>query len=136
MIRQYFTTLPAFKRGFHLIDDLVLKAIPQMPETGILHIFIQHTSAGLSINENADPAVLHDYETIFNKLVPEGDPDYRHNDEGEDDMPAHVKSSLVGSSVTIPITGGKLNFGTWQGIYLCEFRNRASGRKLVITIYG
>ncbi|MBC8046925.1 MAG: YjbQ family protein [Fimbriimonadaceae bacterium] len=136
MIKQYQITLPAFKRGFHLIDKEVLSQIPELPEIGIMHVFIQHTSAGLTINENADPSVLKDYETIFNKLVPEGDPEYLHNAEGDDDMPAHIKATLAGSSVSIPITNRKLNFGTWQGIYLCEFRNNGGKRKLVITVYS
>ncbi len=136
MINQIAFRLPAFTRGFHLITHLVEKEIPSMPAQGILHVFIQHTSAGLSINENADPDVRVDYETIFNKLVPENDPDYIHTIEGPDDMPAHVKSSLVGSSITIPISNHQLNLGTWQGIYLCEFRNRAAGRKLILTVYS
>lgn len=134
MIQQVEFTLPAYKRGFHIITNYVVKQLPDLPQVGILHLFIKHTSAGLTINENADPSVLVDFETSFNKIVPENQSYYTHNDEGSDDMPAHIKAVLSGSSVTIPITNGKLNLGTWQGIYLCEYRNHASGRKLVATI--
>lgn len=130
---QETITLPPHRRGFHLITEYITNAI-DLPETGVLHIFIQHTSAGLTINENADPTVRSDMEASFNHIVQEEEPFYRHIFEGPDDMPAHIKSTMVGSSVTIPITNGKLNLGTWQGIYLCEFRNRASGRTLVLTI--
>ncbi|MEO1437711.1 MAG: secondary thiamine-phosphate synthase enzyme YjbQ [Bacteroidota bacterium] len=134
MALQYNLTLAPFPRGFHLITHHIEQAIADVRGNGVLHIFIQHTSAGLTINENADPDVRVDYETIFNKLVPENDPAYVHTIEGPDDMPAHVKSSLVGSSLSIPITNGQLNLGTWQGIYLCEFRNRGGARRLVLTI--
>ena len=136
MIKQKEITLPAFSRGFHLITDLIRKELPELPEAGLLHIFIKHTSAALTINENADPDVRVDYETIFNRLVPENDPAYTHTIEGPDDMPAHVKSTLADSSVTIPITSGKLNLGTWQGVFLCEFRNRGGSRKLVLAVYS
>lgn len=136
MIKQYTFALPPFPRGFHLITDEIVGAISDLPESGLLNIFIKHTSAGLTINENADPTVREDYETIFNKLVPENNPAYKHTMEGPDDMPAHVKSSLVGSDVTIPITNNRLNLGTWQGVYLCEFRNHGGRRNLVITIYS
>ncbi len=136
MIKQYTIALPAFPRGFHLITDQIVQAIPDLPVSGLVNIFIKHTSAGLTINENADPTVRVDYETIFNKLVPENDPAYKHTIEGPDDMPAHVKSSLVGSDVTIPITNHRLNLGTWQGVYLCEFRNYGGRRNVVITIYS
>ncbi len=136
MIKQINITLPAYSRGFHLIDNPVLTACGNLPETGIMHIFILHTSAGICINENADPTVLMDFETVFNKLVPEGMPYYKHDMEGDDDMPAHIKSVMAGSSVTIPITNHKLHLGTWQGIYLCEFRNRGGNRKLVVSIYS
>lgn len=136
MIIQQHITLPAFPRGFHLITNLVQEALPELPEVGLLNVFILHTSAGLTINENADPDVRTDYETIFNRLVPENDPAYVHTIEGPDDMPAHVKSTLAGSSVTIPITNGKLHLGTWQGIFLCEFRNRGGRRKLVLTVHS
>ena len=125
--------LPAFNRGFHLITDLIEEAIT-LPEYGVLHVFIQHTSAGLTINENADPSVRTDIEASFNHVFKENEPFYRHIYEGPDDMPAHIKSTLVGSSVSVPITKGKLNLGTWQGIYLCEFRNRGGERSIVITI--
>ncbi len=106
-----------------------------LPETGLLHIFIQHTSAGLCLNENADPTVLHDFEKSFDKLIKENEPFYRHTLEGPDDMPAHIKSVIVGSSVTIPVKNRKLSLGIWQGIYLCEFRNSAQNRKLILTLY-
>ncbi|MEO6290895.1 MAG: secondary thiamine-phosphate synthase enzyme YjbQ [Ginsengibacter sp.] len=126
------------KRGFHLVTDEVIGSIPQISEikVGILHVFIQHTSASLTLNEDASPAVRKDFEMFFNKVVAENDPDYLHNDEGPDDMPAHLKASLLGSSVTIPITNGTLALGTWQGIYLCEHRNYGHKRKLVITLFG
>ncbi|MEN0046343.1 MAG: secondary thiamine-phosphate synthase enzyme YjbQ [Bacteroidota bacterium] len=136
MITQTEFRLPAFSRGYHLIDHLVSAELPSLPQQGLLTLFIKHTSAGLTINENADPDVRTDFESIFNKLVPENMPFLVHTIEGSDDMPAHIKASLVGSSVTIPITNGRLNLGTWQGIYLCEFRNRGGGRKLVATIYS
>jgi secondary thiamine-phosphate synthase enzyme len=129
--------LPPCRRGFHLVTSHVVEALPELRqiEIGLLHVFIQHTSASISINENADPDVAADLETTLNTLAPE-DLDYRHTIEGPDDMPAHVKSLLVGSSVTIPVRSGKLLLGTWQGIYLCEHRNRASRRKLVLTLQG
>jgi len=112
-----------------------MAALPALPDIGLCTLFIQHTSAGLTINENADPDVRIDFETIMNRIVPENQPGLVHTIEGPDDMPAHIKTALVGHSVTIPITNGQFNFGTWQGIYLCEFRNRASGRFIVATIY-
>ena len=136
MIQQIEFTLKEKKRGFHLITDEVLHHLPKLPQVGLLHLFIKHTSAALTINENADPDVQTDLNTIFDRLVREREPYYTHTCEGADDMPAHAKSSLVGASVTIPITNGQLNLGTWQGIYLCEFRNRAAGRKIVATIIG
>lgn len=135
MIIQQKIILPAFDRGFHLITDEILKGI-ELPHKGLINIFIQHTSAGLTINENADPTVRMDFESSFNHIVRENEPFYKHTFEGADDMPAHIKSSLVGSSVSIPITDGKLNMGTWQGVYLCEFRNHGGQRKLIITIYS
>jgi secondary thiamine-phosphate synthase enzyme len=134
---QRQVTLPAFRRGFHLITSHVLEALPELREieVGLLHVFIQHTSASLTINENADPDVPVDMEMAFNHLAPEDLP-YVHTAEGPDDMPAHVKATLAGSSVSIPIAGGRPALGTWQGIYLCEHRNRASGRKLVLTLQG
>jgi len=134
MIEQLEITLPAFKRGHHLITDLVERQLPRLPEKGLVNILIQHTSAAISLNENADPSVRHDFETFMNKLVPEGNLEFIHLDEGDDDMPAHLKSSLIGASLTIPITNHQLNLGTWQGIYLCEFRNFGGRRKLIVTI--
>lgn len=134
MIKQVEFSLPPFSRGFHLITHLVETQLPELPQIGLLHLFIKHTSAGLCINENADPTVQDDFETVFNKLVPENQSYYKHTIEGSDDMPAHIKSVLSGSGLSIPITKGKLNLGTWQGIYLCEFRNHGGSRKLVATI--
>ena len=126
------------RRGFHLITTEVLQAIPMLSEikTGMCQVFIQHTSASLTINENADPTVRSDFEIYFNKAVPENDPDYEHDYEGSDDMPAHLKAAMLGTSVMIPIRNGKLALGTWQGIYLCEHRNHGGPRKLVITLWG
>ena len=134
MTTQFNITLPAFSRGFHIITEHIVAAIGDLPQYGLLHIFIKHTSAGLTINENADPSVRVDFETVFNKLSPEGDPDLTHTMEGPDDMPAHIKAALVGHSVQIPITDHRLNLGTWQGVYLCEFRNHGGNRQLVATI--
>ncbi|MCB9078518.1 MAG: YjbQ family protein [Anaerolineaceae bacterium] len=130
--------LPAFRRGFHLVTDQVASNVPEISQVniGLAHIFIHHTSAGLTLNENADPTVRIDFESHFNKMVPENAPYYKHNYEGSDDMPAHIKASLLGNSVMIPITNGRLNLGTWQGIYLCEHRNHASGRRITVTIQG
>ena len=136
MVKQVEIVLPNFKRGYHLITSQIIQAIGELPKTGLLNVFIKHTSAGLTINENADPSVRADFETFMNDLVSEDYPKFTHTLEGSDDMPAHLKSSLIGQSVTIPITNGKLNLGTWQGIYLCEFRNYGGRRKLVITVYG
>jgi|SRR5579863_5971259 len=126
------------KRGYHLITDEIIQALPQVSEiqTGICQVFIQHTSASLCINEDADPTVRQDFETYFNKAVPENDPDYIHNDEGPDDMPAHLKAAILGSSVSIPISNGRLALGTWQGIYLCEHRNHGRQRSVVVTAWG
>lgn len=135
MFQHEFTLRPR-SRGFHLITEEILRNLSPLPEIGILHLFIKHTSAGLSINENADPDVQVDLNSIFDRLVKEREPYYAHTYEGDDDMPAHAKATLVGSSVTIPITNGRLNMGVWQGIYLCEFRNRGGGRKIVATIIG
>nr|WP_299384103.1 secondary thiamine-phosphate synthase enzyme YjbQ [Allomuricauda sp.] len=130
--------LKSFSRGFHLITSTILEALPEIRhiQTGQLQVFIKHTSASLTINENADPTVRVDFESHFNQMVPEDAPYYIHTYEGPDDMPAHLKSSLLGSSVQIPITRGRLNLGTWQGIYLCEHRNNVPGRKLVLTAFG
>ncbi|MBR3531580.1 MAG: secondary thiamine-phosphate synthase enzyme YjbQ [Bacteroidaceae bacterium] len=136
MIEQKEFRLQAHSRGCHLVTREVLQHLGELPETGLLHLFVKHTSCGLSINENADPSVRDDMERIFNHLVPEHQSYYEHTLEGDDDMPAHAKSSLVGVSLTIPITHHRLNHGTWQGIYLCEFRNYGGERKLVATIYS
>lgn len=130
--------LKARKRGFHLITAEVLQALPQLREmkVGMCQVFIQHTSASLTLNENADPTVRQDFETFFNKAVPENDPDYLHNYEGDDDMPAHLKAALLGSSVLIPIQYGRLALGMWQGIYLCEHRDDGGPRNLLITAWG
>ncbi|MCL7974400.1 MAG: secondary thiamine-phosphate synthase enzyme YjbQ [marine benthic group bacterium] len=130
--------LPEFSRGFHLVTGLIEAEIPEIAgiEVGLLHLFIQHTSASLTINENADPTVRQDFESHFERAVPEDAPYYRHTAEGPDDMPAHIKASLMGSSVTIPISGGRLALGTWQGIYLCEHRDRGGRRSLVATVMG
>ena len=114
----------------------ILSQLPKLPKTGIVNLFTKHTSCGLSINENADPDVRLDMETIFNRLVPENRPEYEHTLEGADDMPAHAKSTLSGVSITIPITDGRLNLGTWQGIYFCEYRNYGGSRELAVTIIG
>lgn len=136
MWKQVEFDLQSRRRGFHLITGEILRNLPPLPEVGLLHLFIKHTSAGLSINENADPDIRMDMESIFNHLVKEREPYYQHTLEGNDDMPAHAKSSIIGTSVTIPITNGKLNLGTWQGIYLCEFRNYGGNRRMVATISG
>lgn len=136
MIQQIEITLPECARGFHLITDEVLRSLEDLPKVGILHLFIKHTSAGLTINENADPTVREDFASSFNQLIKEREPFYKHTIEGDDDMPAHIKASLVGFSVTIPITDHRLNLGVWQGIYLCEFRNQGSKRNLIATIYA
>jgi secondary thiamine-phosphate synthase enzyme len=131
-------TLPPFSRGFHLITSWVENELPELRQVtlGTLHIFIQHTSASLTVNENADPTVRSDMESAFNKIAPENAPYYRHTYEGSDDMPAHIKASLLGSSVTLPVTHGELNLGTWQGVYLCEHRNHGGNRRLVLTLMG
>ena len=134
MFTQQNITLPAYSRGFHLITQEVLSVLPPLPNAGLFHLFIQHTSAGITINENADPSVRVDFESIFNRLVPENAPYLTHTIEGPDDMPAHVKAALVGQSISIPIQSGALALGTWQGIYLCEFRNQGGRRRLLATI--
>lgn len=136
MVAQKEIILYPYPRGFHLITEVVMRELPPLPDAGLLHLFIKHTSAGLTINENADPSVRVDFEEIFNRLVPENLPFLTHTLEGPDDMPAHIKAALVGSSVTIPITQGQLHLGTWQGIYLCEFRQRGGSRHLLATIYS
>ncbi|WP_396634983.1 secondary thiamine-phosphate synthase enzyme YjbQ [Maribacter sp. R86514] len=130
--------LRAYKRGFHIITNEIVVRIPEIKDidAGFLQVFIKHTSASLTINENADPTVRDDFESHINIMVPENAPYYKHDYEGSDDMPAHIKASLMGASVQIPITNGKLNMGIWQGIYLCEHRNYASGRNIVLTLWG
>ena len=137
-IYQYNIQLKERKRGFHIITSEIMDNVPEIREikVGVCHVFIQHTSASLVLNEDAAPAVRKDFEMYFNKTVPENDPEYLHDDEGSDDMPAHLKAALLGSSVMIPITRGELALGTWQGIYLCEHRNNIHRRNLVITIWG
>jgi len=131
-------SVPAKSRGFHLITRDILAAMPELAviECGLLHVFIKHTSASLAINENADPTVRQDLENHFNHMAPERAPYYRHDYEGDDDMPAHIKNCLLGSSVFIPVTKGKLNLGVWQGVYLCEHRNQGGARKIVLTVFG
>jgi len=125
-------------RGFHIIDDELLRQLPEISQykVGLLHLFIQHTSASLTINENADPSVRDDFETHFNHMVSENENYFTHIFEGTDDMTSHIKSSLIGSSISFPVSNGKPNFGTWQGIYLCEHRNSASSRRLILTVIG
>jgi len=137
-IYQKALALRERRRGFHIITNEVEDALPQIKEIniGICQVFIQHTSASLTINENADPTVRIDFEMFFNKTVKENDPNYEHDYEGSDDMPAHLKSALLGSSVSIPIRNGRLALGTWQGIYLCEHRNHGGQRRLMITAWG
>lgn len=135
---QTFIQLPALPRGFHLITNDIVSQGPDLTncQVGLLHLFIQHTSASLAINENADPDVRGDLERHFNAMVPENAPHYRHTLEGPDDMPAHIKNVLIGPSITLPVSDGLLALGTWQGIYLCEHRDHASGRTLVATLQG
>lgn len=131
-------SLKARPRGFHLVNEEILSQLPELKKikTGLMHIIIKHTSASITLNENYDPDVRSDMEKYFSKTVKENEPWYDHNSEGPDDMPAHIKSTLIGNSLTIPITNGQLNLGTWQGIYLCEHRNHGGSRKLVVTIFG
>ncbi len=137
-IFQQALQLQQRRRGFHIITTEILQAFPQLSEikTGMLQVFIQHTSASLTLNENADPTVRKDFEMYFNKAVPENDPEYLHDDEGPDDMPAHLKAAMLGSSVMIPIRNGRLATGTWQGVYLCEHRNHGGPRNLLLTAWG
>ncbi|KFX01712.1 MULTISPECIES: secondary thiamine-phosphate synthase enzyme YjbQ [Pectobacterium] len=138
MWTQYEIRLKPKSRGFHLVTDEILAQVIALRQikVGLMQVFIKHTSAALTINENADPTVRQDFESFFNRLVPEDEPYYRHTYEGSDDMPAHLKGSLLGNSLTIPITNGRLNIGTWQGIYLCEHRNHGGSRSLVVTLNG
>jgi secondary thiamine-phosphate synthase enzyme len=135
MIRQIEFSLPACRYGFHLISPQILSHIGTLPETGLLNLFLKHTSAGLTINENADPSVWSDFKTFFSDWIPEHYPKFEHCNEGRDDMPAHIKASVIGQSLTIPITNGRLNLGVWQGIYLCEFRYSGGRRQIVATVY-
>lgn len=135
---QKEVTLAARKRGFHLVTDEIVRQLPELRKLklGLLNVFIKHSSASLTINENADPTVRVDFESFFNHAVPEDEPYYQHTYEGRDAMPAHLKSSILGSSLTIPVTQGDLNLGIWQGIYLCEHRNHGGTRTLVLTLQG
>ena len=136
MIQQVEITLRPHARGFHLVTEEIVRQLPPLPQTGLLNLFIQHTSAALSINENCDPDVRDDMEQIFNRLIREHESWYTHTLEGWDDMPAHAKSTMIGVSLSVPVTRGRLNLGTWQGIYLCEFRNHGGPRRIVATIIG
>ena len=136
MIEQKEIVLDAYPRGFNLITQTIKKQLPALPEKGLLNLFIKHTSAGITINENADPSVPIDLENSINDLVKENEPFYTHTQEGSDDMPAHIKSSLIGCSLTIPIQNYQLALGVWQGIYLCEFRDYGGHRKILSTIYS
>ena len=136
MIQQLEISLPPMPRGFHLITRYIEQEFTELPETGLLNILLQHTSAGITLNENADPTVRDDFESFISRMVPENQSYYIHTFEGSDDMPAHIKSSLFGASLNIPITRARMNLGTWQGIYLCEFRNHGGSRRLVLTIYS
>ncbi len=136
MIQQIEFTLPRMKRGYHLITSVIENQLPKLPEKGLVHILVKHTSAGITINENADPSVRTDFESFINKMIPENDPVYTHTYEGSDDMPAHLKSSVIGSEITIPVTNHRLNLGTWQGIYFCEFRDFSGVRKIVLTVFS
>jgi secondary thiamine-phosphate synthase enzyme len=134
MVFQKEIILKPFPRGFHIITNDIVNILPRI--TGIVHVFIKHTSASLTINENADPTVREDFETHFNKMVSEDETYFKHTIEGPDDMTSHIKSSLLGSSVSFPIKNGEPQLGTWQGIFLCEHRNHAKSRKIIITVYG
>ena len=136
MVQQIEFSLHPQRRGFHLVTEEIRAKLPEIPNAGLLNLFIKHTSAALTINENADPDVRTDMESIYNRLIKEREMFYTHTFEGDDDMPAHAKSVITGLSLTIPITNGKLNLGTWQGIYLCEFRNHGGSRRIVATIIG
>jgi len=134
-MKQFSIKLPKYKRGYHLITDIIESEVGKwLPETGLLHLFIQHTSASIMINENYEESVRVDLELAFNDIVKENQPYYTHTTEGSDDMPAHIKAAMIGTDVTIPITNGKLNLGTWQGVYICEFRDNATGRNIIATV--
>ena len=136
MVEQVVCRMGAKRRGCHLITGEIVRRLPVLPEKGLLNVFVKHTSCGLTINENTDPDVRGDMSRILDRLVKENEPYYEHTMEGADDMPAHAKCSLIGASLTIPITNGRLNLGTWQGIYLCEFRDYGGEREIVMTVYG
>ena len=136
MWQQIEIALAPRRRGCHLITEEIMRQLPELPKVGLMNVFIKHTSAALTINENADPDVQIDLAAILDRLVKERETYYRHTYEGDDDMPAHAKTALIGPSLTIPISNGRLNLGTWQGIYLCEFRNYGGSRKIVVTITG
>lgn len=136
MIKQKEISLPPFDRGFHLITRYIEQELSDLPDTGLVNILLKHTSAAITLNENADPTVRNDFESFMSRLVPENQPYYIHTLEGSDDMPAHIKSSLFGATLTIPVSNGRLNLGTWQGIYLCEFRNHGGRRRLVLTVWS
>ncbi len=134
MVAQFKIVLPAHPPGYHLVTQNIIRHLPELPEKGLLHLMIKHTSAALTLNENADPSVRTDFEYFFDNIIRERQPGFSHTLEGDDDMPAHLKASILGASITIPITNHKLNLGTWQGIYLCEFRDYGGPRELVGTI--
>lgn len=136
MIEQKMIDLPRFEQGYHIITDFIEQQLGDMPPMGMVNLLLQHTSAALTLNENADREVRADFQSFFSELIPENHPTYTHTYEGADDMPAHLKSSLIGASLTIPITDGKLNLGTWQGVYLCEFRKHPAPRRIIATVYG
>lgn len=136
MVVQREITLQGYKRGYHLITSIIENSFNELPDKGLLNILVKHTSAGITINENADPSVRTDFRSFFDELVPDGHKTFVHTLEGMDDMAAHIKASLIGQSLTIPVTNHKLNLGTWQGIYFCEFRDRGATRKMVLTVYS
>jgi secondary thiamine-phosphate synthase enzyme len=135
MIEQKEITLDSMSKGFHNIDNIIMRTFDNLPDIGMVNIFVKHTSAALMINENADPDVQVDMKTLLNKIAPEGDPHYVHTMEGIDDMPAHFKSTVFGQSITVPITNGRLNLGIWQSLFFCEFRNHGGSRRIVLTLY-
>jgi len=136
MIQQKEITLSRYSRGYHMVTHVIKENLPELPEKGLLHILVKHTSAGITLNENADPSVRDDFNGFLDQLIPENHPVYTHTLEGPDDMPAHIKAALVGSSISVPISNGRLQLGTWQGIYLCEFRNHPRSRTVIATIYS
>ena len=136
MIKQTEIVLSGYKKGYHLITEKIYNSFQSLPEVGLLHIMVKHTSAGITINENADPSVRTDFSSFMDELVPERHPLYTHIYEGDDDMPAHLKASIIGQEISVPITNHQFNLGTWQGIYFCEFRKFGANRKLVLTVYS